>query len=82
MELRNPSDALQILALSGDNSEQGRNTGPSSAGDDVLRGRMDAAHAQSMPTAFDDYALVQRGILRPGLVSELLLKCVVPFAPS
>lgn len=87
MELRNPSDALQILALSGDNAEEGQNTSPSSVADTVLRCRTEAAHgapnhSQSVTTAFDDYELVERGILRPGLVSELLLKCVILFAPS
>ena len=81
MELRNPSDALQILALSGDHAEDGQNTSPSSASDTVLQGRTVAVHGspndtQSMPTAFDDHELVQKGVLRPGLVSELLLKFV------
>jgi hypothetical protein len=89
MELRNPSDALQILALSGDQARARHSTtSPNGATDPVMQGSMETTlsqtrearyHAQSTATIFDDYELVQRGLLRPRLVSELLLKLVFHF---
>ena len=90
MELRNPSDALQILALSG----QAQSTNPPGDQSSNIGNRNDpmyaapqdtdpAASNQPEPpkeyrppscTIFDDYELVQRGLLRASLVSELLYK--------
>ncbi|KAL4924175.1 uncharacterized protein BDV17DRAFT_284902 [Aspergillus undulatus] len=75
MELRNPSDALHILALSGEN--QGEQLRPGSKGSTTPglgQGRGDQAGWQPPATCFDDYELVQRGLLRPSLVYELLLR--------
>lgn len=89
MELRNPSDALQILALSGDQSRARHSTtSPNGVTGPVMQGSMETtlsqpretrSNAQSTATIFDDYELVQRGLLRPSLVSELLLKLVIHF---
>ena len=88
MELRNPSDALQILALSGDQPRARQSTSPNRATETVVQSNTDGSfnmphepryRTQSRATIFDDYELVQRGILRPGLVSELLLKLVISF---
>lgn len=81
MELRNPSDALQILALSSDPPQECQNINGPRTTDTALRGRSNASHGaenhtHSIHTAFDDYELVLKGVLRPGLVSELLLKYV------
>ncbi|KAJ5259387.1 hypothetical protein N7478_012368 [Penicillium angulare] len=84
MELRNPSDALHILAFSGDQPPARHSSkSPNAPTDPVVYGSMDTTsslsqqsqlHTQSTVTIFDDYELVQRGILRPSIVSELLLK--------
>ena len=89
MELRNPSDALQILAFSGDQPPARHSTtSPNAATNPGMQGSTETIlsqphrtrfHAQSTSTIFDDYELVQRGLLRPSLVSELLLKFVIHF---
>lgn len=87
MELRNPSDALQILARSGET--QTPSPSPAQAGHiqnstSIRNGfsrnesvsTMQIIEAQqrprTFPAFFEDYELVQRGLLRPSLVSELL----------
>ncbi|RJE21090.1 hypothetical protein PHISCL_06577 [Aspergillus sclerotialis] len=97
MDLRNPSDALQILALSGNQSRARQSTGSNRATETVVQSSADGVLntpreprncAQPRATNFDDYELVQRGILRPSLVSELLFKYTryyhpyCPIAPS
>lgn len=90
MDLRNPSDALQILALSGDQPQRRQSTSISNEPADP--GMQDSSsaptscephqsHYKSQTTAsiFDDYELVQRGLLRPSVVSELLFKFVINF---
>lgn len=87
MELRNPSDALHILALSGDQPRARHSTAsPTSAAVPLEQGSTATASNQPLEsqhqvnpicTIFDDYELVQRGLLRPSLVSELLLKSVI-----
>ncbi|RDK38768.1 hypothetical protein M752DRAFT_306776 [Aspergillus phoenicis ATCC 13157] len=88
MELRNPSDALQILALSGQsqsenqaqaqptnitNSNEQLYTEAESASASLINGSGGLRGHQTCPTAiFDDYELVKRGLLRPSLVFELL----------
>ena len=84
MELRNPSDALQILAISGYQPPKSPNaaTNPGMQGSTetiLSQPHRTRLHAQSTSTIFDDYELVQRGLLRPSLVSELLLKFVIHF---
>ncbi|KAE8138664.1 hypothetical protein BDV38DRAFT_292222 [Aspergillus pseudotamarii] len=90
MELRNPSDALQILALSGQaqstNQPRDQSSNIASPSDRMYPAPQDTdPAASSQPeipkpykppstTIFDDYELVQRGLLRPSLVSELLYK--------
>lgn len=87
MELRNPSDALHILALSGDQPRARHSrTSPNGAVVPIVQGSTTTAanqplesqhHVHPVCTVFDDYELVQRGLLRPSLVSELLLKSVI-----
>lgn len=83
MELRNPSDALQILALSGENQRgeprqpeniSGSNIAGSNQGLRSVDCTRPANNHQSKgpTTVFDDYELVQRGLIRPGIVYELL----------
>ncbi|KAL4938809.1 hypothetical protein BDV06DRAFT_200122 [Aspergillus oleicola] len=102
MELRNPSDALHILALSGEKKSTSGSRGESTRGerhgssiDYAHQGHegtnvMQAGETQeqqpwkSATTIFDDYELVQRGLLRPSLVFELLLRYsrfYHPFCP-
>lgn len=94
MELRNPSDALQILSQVRD-SPQGTRTGEhqwptpdarfSEAGTPQARsvlGSVTSTHfgnhgaasgdAEPSTTVLDDYELVQRGLLHPAVVPELL----------
>ncbi|KAL2833909.1 hypothetical protein BDW59DRAFT_138268 [Aspergillus cavernicola] len=66
MELRNPSDALHILALS--RETQSSSTVPKS----IVPPPQDIG-AAAATTIFDDYELVRRGLLRPSLIYELLL---------
>lgn len=80
MELRNPSDALQILALSGENqrseprdlSLSDSNITNSGQGLNSGEYRAAAQPEKGLITIFDDYELVQRGLIRPGVVYELL----------
>lgn len=80
MELRNPSDALHILALSGENqrneprdlSLSDSNITNSGRGLNSGEYRAAAQPAKDPTTIFDDYELVQRGLIRPGVVYELL----------
>lgn len=91
MELRNPSDALQILARSGETQNSGQLPAQASnirnaknvqdgLSRDGLRSSLRAIDSQlsnkTTPTFFEDYELVQRGLLRPSLVSELLFMSV------
>lgn len=90
MELRNPSDALQILAFSGHQPPAHHSTtNPNAATNPGMQGSIETTlnqphqtrfHTQSTGTIFDGYELVQRGLLRPSLVSELLLKFVICFS--
>jgi hypothetical protein len=90
MELRNPSDALHILALSGDQPRARHSSiSPNSAAVPIVQGSTATGsnqplesehHVHPICTVFDDYELVQRGLLRPSLVSELLLKSVISAA--
>lgn len=96
MELRNPSDALQILALSGENQRSEPRQLPGVSGsisDSNMSGsgcrglnpvgytRSADTHQSKGPTTiFDDYELVQRGLIRPGVVYELLHRSVGRFA--
>lgn len=97
MELRNPADALQILARSSDASsnrtsshgrhQRGRGSPantttnssiarPSSSIDSALamsEGGHDQHRGRPPTTALDDYDLVQRGLLHPSVLPELLL---------
>lgn len=97
MELRNPSDALQILARSSDVSSNRPSShhrrqqehvyaadaptsrpmpGPSSSVDSVAAmSHVDQDRSDSRPptTALDTYELVQRGLLHPSVLPELLL---------
>ena len=101
MELRNPSDALQILVRSSDassnrpssrhrhqhahNSTANAPTNvsisrPSSSVDNVVaRSHVgkDWNHSRPPTQALDDYDLVQRGLLRPSVLPELLLMLAV-----
>lgn len=87
MELRNPSDALQILARSGETKTSDQSPAHVSniensniISDTLTRDgsapSMRANEAQhrnrTRPAFFDDYELVRRGLLRLSLVSELL----------
>lgn len=86
MELRNPSDALQILALSGENQRgepRQSNISDSNIAGCNNRGLNSAGNTRSADTQskgsttiFDDYELVQRGLIRPGVVYELLHRSV------
>lgn len=91
MELRNPSDALQILARSGQTQNssqspvqtsniQNATNIPDGLPRDGPRSSLRAIDAQqsskTTPTFFEDYELVQRGLLLPSLVSELLFMSV------
>lgn len=88
MELRNPSDALQILAMS-DQVRSGSRLQAQFISTANLGEQLDAAahrtsasdtnqspdsqcHQRPSATIFDDYELVKRGVLRPSLVFELL----------
>ena len=88
MELRNPSDALQILAMS-DQVRSGSRLQAQFISTANLGEQLDAAahrtiatdtnqspesqcHQSPSATIFDDYELVKRGVLRPSLVFELL----------
>lgn len=87
MELRNPSDALHILAHSGDQPRARHSTtSPNGAAAPIAQGSTVTAsnqplesqhHVHPTCTVFDDYELVHRGLLRPSVVSELLLKSVI-----
>ncbi|KAK1143281.1 hypothetical protein N8T08_006808 [Aspergillus melleus] len=81
MELRNPSDALQILALSGDQPPARHSTTSPNGAPALSQPHQTRYHAQPTATIFDDYELVQRGLLRPSLVSELLLKYARYYHP-
>ncbi|GKZ27181.1 hypothetical protein AbraIFM66951_001780 [Aspergillus brasiliensis] len=99
MELRNPSDALQILALSGqDRSEsqpqvQFNRANPNEQWDSAAQStsasvsnhsKEPRGYERPSTTPFDDYELVQRGLLSPSLVSELLyeyLRYYHPYCP-
>ncbi|KAE8345152.1 hypothetical protein BDV24DRAFT_171090 [Aspergillus arachidicola] len=91
MDLRNPSDALHILALSGDQPRARHSTtSPNSASAYLVPGSTATTsnqpvdpqyHVNPTHAIFDDYELVQRGLLRPSLVSELLLKYVRYYHP-
>ncbi|KAL4920402.1 hypothetical protein BDW62DRAFT_199113 [Aspergillus aurantiobrunneus] len=86
MELRNPSDALHILALSGEiqspNSQRGRSSTVTSPRDGLNCVMQDIGvpasnEPRTLPskpatTVFDDYELAQRGLLGPSLVYELI----------
>lgn len=94
MDLRNPSDALQILARSGEthssnqplnqssfvtNSNGTTDSPPQDIGPAVSNlANASQDHRRPATTAFDDYELVQRGLLRPGQIPELLLMSVTP----
>ncbi len=96
MELRNPSDALQILALSGENQRGEPRQLPNVSGsisDSNMSGScprglnpvgytrsVDTHQSKGPTTIFDDYELVQRGLIRPGVVYELLHRSVSLFA--
>lgn len=101
MELRNPSDALQILAHSSDASskrpsshhrhERGHRSvanaptnfsvpGPSSPIENAAATShigQDRSYGRSPTTAADNYDLVQRGLLHPSVLPELLHKSAV-----
>lgn len=87
MELRNPSDALQILVRSGETITSSQSPAQTSSiqnsdinsnlptqDESVSTMRVDRAlfGIETTPTLFKDYELVQRGLLRPSLVSELV----------
>jgi hypothetical protein len=87
LELRNPSDALHILALSGNQHGACHSApGPNGAAAPIVRSSTATAlvqplesqnHVHSVSSIFDDYELVQKGLLRPSLVFELLLQSVM-----
>ncbi|GKZ35750.1 hypothetical protein AbraIFM66950_006503 [Aspergillus brasiliensis] len=99
MELRNPSDALQILALSGQDrsesqpqaqfnrantNEQWDSTAQSTSASVTNHSKEPQGYERPSTTPFDDYELVQRGMLSPSLVFELLseyLRCYHPYCP-
>ncbi|KAJ0414068.1 hypothetical protein BJY00DRAFT_321364 [Aspergillus carlsbadensis] len=86
MELRNPSDALQILALSGDHQREHRPTATPNDEMDHLRqvtsGDVSPGPSvEGVHTPFGDYELVQRGLLGPDLISELLLRYTRYYHP-
>lgn len=88
MELRNPSDALQILAMSGqvrsgsrlqaqftstaNLEEQLDAAAHRTSASDTNHSQDSQSHQRPSATMFDDYDLVKRGVLRPSLVFELL----------
>lgn len=96
MELRNPSDALQILAHSSDASSKGpssrywRQRGHNSPANSPTTSSMpgssspinntttashigqDRDYSRPPTTALDNYDLVQRGLLHPSVLPELL----------
>lgn len=94
MDLRNPSDALQILARSGEShsskqplnqssfvtNSNGTTGSPAQEIGPAVSNLPNASQGHRRPaiTAFDDYELVQRGLLRPGQIPELLLVSVKP----
>lgn len=106
MELRNPSDALQILARSSVASsnrpsthhrrQHDRNSaadaltissmpGSSSFIDNVAANShvdQDQNCGRPSTTALDNYELVQRGLLHPSVLPELLLKSAIRFRKS
>lgn len=103
MELRNPSDALQILAhssvassnrpsnhhrrLHGHSPTADAPTISSMSGPSVSIGNVAAINHlgqdrnRGLPstTALDNYELVQRGLLHPSVLPELLLKSAIRF---
>ncbi|OJJ77757.1 hypothetical protein ASPBRDRAFT_166905 [Aspergillus brasiliensis CBS 101740] len=99
MELRNPSDALQILALSGQArsecqpqvqinranlNEQWDSAAQTLSASVTNHSKEPRGYQGPSTTPFDDYELVQRGLLSPSLVSELLseyLRCYHPYCP-
>lgn len=91
MELRNPSDALQILARSGEtqmsspspaqishiqNSNNIQNGIPRNGSVSSMRVTEAQQCTQIIPAFFEDYELVRTGLLRPSIVSELLFTSV------
>lgn len=93
MELRNPSDALQILARSSDASSKKPSSHhwrqcrdspveiadmessippPSSPIDTTSQIRQDRNYDKLPTTALDNYDLIQRGLLHPSVLPELL----------
>ncbi|KAF7586966.1 hypothetical protein BBP40_007965 [Aspergillus hancockii] len=91
IELRNPSNTLYILALSSDQPRARYSSiSPNGAAVPIVQGSTATAsnqplesehHVRPICTVFDNYELVQRGLLRPSLVSELLLKYVRYYHP-
>lgn len=92
MDLRNPSDALHILALSGDQPQGRQSTSipnepvdpnpemqDGSSAPSSCQPQQSHYHSQTTASIFNDYELVQRGLLRPSVVAELLFKSVVNF---
>jgi hypothetical protein len=86
MDLRNPSDALQILALSDQARSANHGLARSSTSDQVHRApqgkqlsssfQLELPGHHQVPSILDDYELTQRGLLGPSLVTELLHKSV------
>ena len=91
MELRNPSDALQILARSGEtqapspspartaliqNATNIRNGFSRNRSTSLMQNIDAQQQPRAIPAFFEDYELVQRGLLRPSLVSKLLFTSV------
>ncbi|OJZ90814.1 hypothetical protein ASPFODRAFT_179849 [Aspergillus luchuensis CBS 106.47] len=88
MELRNPSDALQILAMSGQVRSRSRlqaqftstanleeqldAAAHRTSASDTNQSQDSQGHQRPSATIFDDYELVKRGVLRPSHVFELL----------
>lgn len=80
-ELRNPADALQILARSGE-ARQDKPLSPLSAGISPVHDAVDARLSRRKPqaqsnqlapnTKLEHYELVQRGLLGLDLVADLL----------
>ncbi|GLB17404.1 hypothetical protein AtubIFM61612_007272 [Aspergillus tubingensis] len=98
MELRNPSDALQILAMS-DQVRSGSRLQAQFISTANLGEQLDAAahrtsasdtnqspdsqcHQRPSATIFDDYELVKRGVLRPSLLSSPLRRETIPTIHS
>ncbi|KAK0388201.1 hypothetical protein NLU13_4446 [Sarocladium strictum] len=80
-ELRNPSDALQILAQSDDGDQSIAGTSPldrdlngpvAEDGDAARRTKIRRLNKPSSPRAIEKYELVERGIVSLGTIPELL----------